>query len=827
MSVSPDLYEKLGTFYLGREYDMERQALEDDLLLYDSKDLVTHGVVLGMTGSGKTGLCMALLEEAAMDSIPAVVIDPKGDIPNLMLTFPDFQGSDFRPWINEDDARKNGTTPDDYAQAQAELWESGLQGDWGQSSERVRQLREKVGIVVYTPGSSAGIPVSMLTSFEAPPFEVLDDPELLSDRVENAVTSILGLMGVEADPIQSPEHILFSQIFLHAWRAEEDLSLPRLIEQVQRPPFAHIGVVPIESFMEEKKRFRLAMQLNHLLASPGFQSWTHGMPLDVKRFLHDEQGKSQIAIFSIAHLDDSERMFFVSMLLNQMLSWMRLQSGTSSLRALLYMDEIFGYLPPVQNPPSKKPLLTLLKQARAFGLGCLLATQNPVDLDYKALSNIGTWFLGRLQTARDKARVLDGLEGAAASQGTAFDRGRMEEILAGLDSRVFLLNNVHEDGPVTFHVRWVMSYLRGPLSRRQIKQLMDPIKKAMAPTAADGGGPVAKVAKPTPVEPEIIYQLPRSVDEVYLPLTQMPGERPVVYRPGTLGVVNVTFSNSKYDLHGTRSFTFVTPMADDTPGTGFDEAHRLEKAWRGFDREPVEGASRASLPAYAQKARHYTSQKKALVDWIYRNYALSLFQVSELKAFSKIDETETDFRVRLRQRAREIRDERLDKLRERYASKLEARERRLQAAERSLHREREQARSANIGSVISIGSAILSAVLGRKRVSMRSVSRGATAARGVSKSAKESRDVGMAEDRVADLKEQVVELEERLQREVEEIREELDPMTIPLEPIRIRPYKKDIQVQRFALAWMPYIQVSDFEIEPAWLPSDQAATLSG
>ena len=600
MSISPEVYEKLGAFYLGREYDLENKALQGDLLLYDSKDLVTHGVVLGMTGSGKTGLCIGLLEEAAMDSIPAIVIDPKGDIPNLMLTFPEFQGKDFRPWINEDDAQKKGKTPDEFAQGQADLWKKGL-GEWGQTGERVRQLRDKVGVKVYTPGSNSGIPVSILSSFDAPPFEILDEPELLGDRVENTVTSLLGLMGIEADPIQSQEHILFSQILIHAWRAEEDLTLPKLIQRVQEPPFKSIGVVPVESFMDEKKRFALAMQLNNLLASPGFQSWTQGMPLDVKRLMHDDTGKPQVSIFSIAHLDDSERMFFVSMLLNQVLSWMRAQSGTSSLRALLYMDEIYGYLPPVQNPPSKKPLLTILKQGRAFGLGCLLATQNPVDLDYKALSNIGSWFLGRLQTARDKDRVLDGLEGAAASQGGNFDRQSMEETLAGLGSRVFLLNNVHEDGPVTFHVRWVMSYLRGPLSRRQIKTLMDPIKAAL-PSETPAGA-AAATAEALKEEPEIIYQLASSIDEVYMPLTQMPGDRKVVYRPAALGVAEVSFSSSKYDIHGSRASTTVVPFGDESI-LDFDGATRFNKAWRGFEDKPVEGATRAHLPDYAQDSKY-------------------------------------------------------------------------------------------------------------------------------------------------------------------------------------------------------------------------------
>ena len=475
MEISTEDYEKLGAFYLGREYDLGKKELQDELVLYDSKDLVTHGVVLGMTGSGKTGLSLAILEEAAIDGIPAIIIDPKGDIANLMLTFPQFDGASFRPWINEDEAARKGMSPDDYAQAQGELWEKGL-GQWGQDGARVQKFKDSVDINIFTPGSGAGLPVSILSSLDPPSPEIIDDGELFGDRIESTVSSLLTLLGIAADPIQSREHILLSNIFAHFWSKGERVSLERLIVSIQSPPFDKVGVLGLESFYAEKDRHALAMGMNNLLAAPGFQSWLRGDPLDIKKMLHTAEGKPRISIFSIAHLSDSERMFFVSLLLNEMLGWMRSQPGTSSLRAMLYMDEIFGYLPPTQNPPSKKPMLTMLKQARAFGLGVLLATQNPVDLDYKALSNMGTWFLGRLQTERDKLRVLDGLEGAASSQGSTFNRAEMEQTLAGLGSRVFLMNNVNEDAPVLFHVRWVMSYLCGPMTRSQIKTLMDPKK---------------------------------------------------------------------------------------------------------------------------------------------------------------------------------------------------------------------------------------------------------------------------------------------------------------------------------------------------------------
>ncbi|HVG01453.1 MAG TPA: ATP-binding protein, partial [Nitrospira sp.] len=470
-----DEFEKLGMFYLGRPYDLAAKRVKPGLLLYDSKDLVTHAVCVGMTGSGKTGLCVGLLEEAAIDGVPAIVIDPKGDLANLLLTFPELRGDDFAPWINEDDARKEGLSAPDYAAQQAALWQKGLK-NWGQSGERIQRLREAADCLVYTPGSNAGFQVSVLKSFAAPSQDTRDDAELLRERIGTTVTSLLGLIGASADPVNSREHILLSSIVERAWQKGQDLDLPSLIHQVQTPPMAKVGVLDLESFFPSKERFTLAMQLNNLLASPGFSAWMEGEALDIGHMLYGPSGKPRIAIFSIAHLSDAERMFFVSLLLNQTLGWMRAQSGTTSLRAILYMDEIYGYFPPVSNPPSKAPLLTLLKQARAFGLGVVLATQNPVDLDYKGLANTGTWFIGRLQTERDKARVMEGLEGIAASSGASFDRTRMEQLLAGLGNRVFLLNNVHEDEPEVFQTRWTLSYLRGPLTRTQIKRLMEPKK---------------------------------------------------------------------------------------------------------------------------------------------------------------------------------------------------------------------------------------------------------------------------------------------------------------------------------------------------------------
>ena len=390
-------YEKLGAFYLGKEYDIAARTLKKDLILYDSKDLNTHAVIIGMTGSGKTGLGIGLLEEALIDNIPVIAIDPKGDLPNLLLNFPDLKPKDFQPWVNAQDALNKGLSIEKFAAKQAETWRKGL-ADWGQAPERIARLKAAADFTVYTPGSHAGQPVSVLKSFAPPPPAILGETDLLRECIQTTVTGILALLGIEADPISSREHILMAKILEAVWSESRSLDIAGLIHAIQTPPFERIGVMDLEMFYPAKDRFTLAMRMNNLLASPGFETWMEGDPLNIGQMLYSAQGKPRASIFTISHLSDTERMFFVSMLLNEIIGWMRTQTGTSSLRAILYMDEIFGYFPPISNPPSKTPLLTLLKQARAYGLGVVLSTQNPVDLDYKGLANTGTWFIGRLQT---------------------------------------------------------------------------------------------------------------------------------------------------------------------------------------------------------------------------------------------------------------------------------------------------------------------------------------------------------------------------------------------------------------------------------------------
>ena len=504
-----------------------------------------------MTGSGKTGLCLALLEEAALDGVPAIVIDPKGDLGNLLLTFPELRSADFAPWVDAGEAARKGMTTESFAAAAAESWRKGL-AEWEQDGARIQRLRDAVDMAIYTPGSESGRPLSVLRSFAAPAQELRSDAGALREQIGATVSGLLGLVGVDVDPIKSREHILLSSIFDQAWREGRDLDLATLIQSVQKPPFDKVGVFDLETFYPAKERLQLAMALNNLVAAPGFAAWMQGEALDVHRLLHTEQGKPRIAIVSIAHLNDAERMFVVTLLLGEVVAWMRRQSGTSSLRALLYMDEIFGYFPPTAMPPSKPPLLTLMKQARAFGLGVVLATQNPVDLDYKGLSNAGTWFIGRLQTERDKARVVEGLLSAG---GDGLDKSRLESLLANLGNRVFLMRNVHNDAPVLFRTRWALSYLRGPMTLAEIARAASlsvdrsPLsaQKTPAPASAYAAGRTTDDAKPTTAKPVV----PAGVAEYYLPSQ---GARPrrsrLVSSPSR---VFISSTNPRGLTHGKRA----------------------------------------------------------------------------------------------------------------------------------------------------------------------------------------------------------------------------------------------------------------------------------
>ena len=804
-----DQYEKLAAFYLGRGYDLDSSEIRDDLVMYDSKDLCTHAVLVGMTGSGKTGLGVSLIEEAAIDKIPALVIDPKGDMANLLLNFPNLEPSDFRPWINDDDADRAGKTPEQFAEEQATTWKNGL-ADWGQSGERVQMLRDSAEFTVYTPGSDAGVPVSILSSFEVPPASVLDETDLMRDRVLTTATSILSLLGIDADPVRSREHILLTTIFDSSWRKGQSLDLGSIIRLVQNPPFTQVGVMDLESFYPSKERFELAMAINNLLAAPGFSAWLTGEPMNVDTLLYTPEGKPRISIFSIAHLSDSERLFFVSLLLNQTIGWMRTRSGTNSLRAMLYIDEIFGYMPPVAEPPTKKPLLTLLKQARAFGLGLVLATQNPVDLDYKGLSNTGTWFIGRLQTDRDKQRVLDGLEGASNEAGGTFDRSEISEILSNVGKRVFLMHNVHEDGPAVFHSRWALSYLSGPMTRDAIRKLMDGRTAQSSDARTPKSGKKLAGASSRPV-------LPPDVPQLFLPILRHSGDGQIVYRPHLLALTKVHFVDTRKGLSADEELTLLLPLDDDIGGIDWEEGEELALLADDFKREPESGASFSKLMADASKTKSYTSWKKSLADHLYRSRRYDLFRSPTLKQYSEPGESERDFRIRLSDKAHEERDEALEKLRKKYASKIRTLEDRISRAEQKIERERQESSSAKMSTAISFGATILSAVMGRKTFSVGNIGRAATAGRAVGRQQKQAGDVGRAEERLMKYEEQLQELEDEIQEESDLISNKFDPQLEELDTIQLKPRKTDIDIRTVALGWAPFSLNEDGTAEELFL----------
>lgn len=819
-------FEKLGVFYLGRPYALAAKQPKPGWLLYDSKDLVTHAVCVGMTGSGKTGLCVGLLEEAAIDGIPAIVIDLKGDLSNLLLTFPQLRGEDFAPWINEDDARKKGLSPADYAAQQAALWQTGL-GKWGQSGERIQKLRDAADVVIYTPGSNAGLPVSILKAFSVPPKEVVEDIELLREQIGATVAGLLGLIGISVDPLKSSPHILLSAILEAAWKKGQSLTLTTLIQQIQTPPFERMGALDIEAFYPSehpsedpnKSRFSLAKRLNNLIAAPAFEIWKQGAPLDIDSLLHTSQGKAKLSVMSIAHLNDAERMFFVTLLLTQILAWMRRQSGTTSLRAVLYMDEIFGFFPPVANPPSKLPLLTLLKQARAFGLGVVLATQNPVDLDYKGLANIGTWFIGRLQTERDKARVMEGLEGAAASGGQKFDRREMEQTLAGLGNRVFLLNNVHEDGPEIFQTRWTLSYLRGPLTRTQIKLLMDPIK-AQGPDIQEverlegeqesfGNQPLHQSGRPL---------LPPGIPQQFIPVRNAKRVgASLIYQPMLLGSAKVRFVDAKQRVDLVNDLNAIVQVSGGTICVNWEDAKEITLDLQDLEQVPSDGALYAKLPAAAGKVKSYEEWTRDFGIWIYQTSKIDLFKSPTTNMLSKPGESERDFRVRLQQVGREERDRLSEELRKKYAPKITALRDRVRRAEQAREKQQNESRSSQVQAVISVGASILGAFLGRKTLSATNIGRATTAIRSAGRVMKESQEVGHAEDNVATLQQQLADLETQFKSERDAQMAATDPLTERLDPISLKPSKSNIVVKLVALAWVPTWRAADGTAVPAWL----------
>ena len=810
-------YEKLGLFYLGKHFDLDKGTRLNDLVLYDSRDLLTHAVVVGMTGSGKTGLGITLIEEAAIDGIPVLAIDPKGDLGNLLLTFPNLATSDFAPWIDAGEAQRHNTTVDAYAAETAQRWKSGL-AEWDQDGARIAKLKAAADVTVYTPGSRIGTSLAILGSLGP---AVTEPGEEAQSDIATTASSLLGLAGLVDVQPHSREQALISAILASrppsppASAGQVPVAdLRWLVQQIQRPAFDSIGVLDLETFFPARERQELALRFNSVLAAPGFDAWSAGEPLDAASLLFTPTGKPRIAIISVAHLDDAQRMLVVSLVLNAVLRWTRRQSGTSSLRALVYMDEVFGYLPPVANPSSKLPLLTLLKQARAFGVGLVLATQNPVDLDYKALSNAGTWLIGRLQTERDQQRLVDGLESVVSSAGGAFDREATSRRIGGLAKRQFLLHNVHDDRPEIFESRWAMSYLRGPLTRAQIKTLMADRKAVGGAAGASGaagaagapagdvrGGGASAPQVPTPPisTPAVSAQwvLPPGIPQYFAP-----APAGSTYEPMILGSADVRFADTKKGIDEMRQVSLVTPLTSEAIPVSWERARPADFDPSHLETELPQGAFR-ELPGAASKAKNYADWTKGFVSWLSSNETLDIYKSPSLGLVSNAGEREGDFRVRLQQAARERRDAEVTRLRQKYAPKVAQFQERLRRAQQSVEKEQQQSSEQKTQAAISIGASVLGALFGRKTLSASNVGRATTAARGMGRIARESQDIARAQQNVAAIQEQLSELEASVQAEIAGLDATYHPQTEPLDTVSLKPKRAGTQIKLVALVWVP------------------------
>jgi len=784
-------YEKLGLFYLGKELPLGGEPAPELPLLYKSKNLTTHGVIIGMTGSGKTGLGVGLIEEAIMDDVPSIIIDPKGDMANLMLTFPDLQPADFKPWVDPAEASRKGLSVDEMAQDTADTWKSGLQS-WGQGAERIKALKQKSEVTVYTPGSSSGVPVSIMSSFAAPAAEVIADQDSLNALVGSTATSLLSLVDIEGDPLTSREHILISSILLHSWRNGEDLTLETVIGAIVNPPFDKVGVFGLSQFFPQAERMKLAMLLNNVIASPSFASWLQGQPLAIQNLLYGEDGKPRTSIFSISHLGDNERMFFVTLLLNAMIGWMRRQQGTSSLKALLYMDEIFGYFPPTGNPPSKKPMLLLLKQARAFGVGVVLATQNPVDLDYKGLSNIGSWFVGRLQTTQDQDRVLEGIVGASDGN---LDRKTARGLLADMKGRQFLLTSAHLDEPVLFETRWVMSYLKGPISLQDIAKLMEDRPAYEAPAAAAVsavGSRHGNLQGQPPMLREGVAQC--------FHLVNMYAED-ISFEPWLAATASIRFYSASRNIDEETTCAVRLYVDDSFKMPQWESADKLEIDLDSCAADPPEACSYYGLPADFSALRSLGKYEKDFSDWLYQTKRLPLLKVPSLKMESRPGESETDFKVRIADRMREDKEAAVEKLMAQFQLRRDRLEKKLDSAYAKLEKEQSDVSTRTTDTILSFGTAVLGAFLGRKKLSSTTMTRTASSIRKAGRIGKEKDDVRRAEEAAGQLEQDLENLAAEQQEELAQLTDQFDPAQVKTEAFAIKPRRSDIFDVRVALLW--------------------------
>ncbi len=792
----------MADFLLGGQIDPAQHSRTGNHTSVSSGDFTTHGVIVGMTGSGKTGLGVVLIEEALQSGVPTLLIDPKGDLTNLCLTFPNMAPSDFEPWVNDGDAQKAGQSVGEFAAAQADTWTKGLAG-WDITPERVAALRDTAEFTIYTPGSTAGVSLNIIGSLAAP--TGITDPEILGDEIEGFVSGLLGLVNIDADPLTSREHILLSNLVMNEWTNGRSLDLPMLVGMVQQPPLRKLGVFDLDQFFPPKDRTAFAMRLNGLLASPSFGAWMGGTPLDIETLLHGSGGKPRCAIITTAHLGDQERQFVTTLVLSKLVTWMRKQSGTTDLRALLYMDEVAGYLPPTATPPTKKPIMTLMKQARAFGVGVVLSTQNPVDVDYKALSNAGTWMIGRLQTDRDKARLLDGM--SAASGGV--DVKAVGDTISGLAKREFVLRRAGKDQPEVFTTRWAMSYLRGPLTRDQIAVLMADQKAAPLPppTLPPPTAEAAEVAEVAPVASDESPVMPKTADELavrwvdtaapWLPEVGADAAG-TAWEASFVCRVSMRFDDAKADfLHDQEFEAVLFPLTDQTDASRPTDVDYDDRDLRSEAPNPC----RYRLPeAPIHQKTFFARLERDLVDALVRSRTVDMLANKDLKVFGRPGETPEAFAQRCHDAASAKADDDAAKLRTKYETKLRSLQSQIATAEDRAQVLDTQAKGQRNNEIISAAGSILDGFLGGRR-SRTSMITSAARRRSTTQAAGARLDA--QENKLQMLQEQLTEMEQQLVDEVQAITDKWNVVATEISTVQVSLSRTDVKVVQRALVWLP------------------------
>ncbi|WP_415407011.1 helicase HerA domain-containing protein [Sulfurovum sp. CS9] len=772
-----EIYEKLGLFYLGKDVNKTTMEATEALTLLKNKNFTTHAAIIGMTGSGKTGLGVGIIEEAAIDNIPSIVIDPKGDMGDLCLTDPSFSSASFEPWV-KDEAKAKEADVCEYAKKISAMWKEGIESS-GQNAQRVEKFHQ-VKKTIYTPGSSAGVAINIMSSLETPPAQIMEDSDTFASYLKSTTTSLLSLVGIDADPLDSKEYILLAQIITKVWLADEDLSIEGIIGKIINPSFKKIGVLPLDDFYPQDARFKLATKFNSLLASPGFSLWLQGDSLDIQKLLYDEKGKAKIAIFSISHLNDEERMFFVTLLLNKYIAWMRQQSGTSALKTLLYMDEIAGFFPPTKNPPSKEPMLLLLKQARAFGIGVVLSTQNPTDLDYKGLSNIGTWIIGRLQTTQDINRVIDGLGGKV---GSSFDKGEIRQLLANLKKRTFFLKSAHLDDIRLFTTRWVMSYLKGPLKKDEISTLMQVQKEAQN---------IKKETVDTLIRNnetlESFQHIDKSIPQYFEPDASEENH----FVATLMAKVKVHFYSQRRGIDEERELNLSLTLESKQQNIRWDDAVEEDFDFQKFPHTAPSKAKFQSLPKIILEDKGLKKAIRELKETLYQEQSLDLLRCVSPKLESKVEESHSDFIVRLQDILKDKKESEIEKLQIRYGTKEKVLTDRLSRAKERV--EKESSDSTN--SMIETGIAVLGALFGKA-----SPTKIGAALRKGSKVLKERGDMSRAEERIVAIQEDMEALEYELEDKIDALNEKFDVENYAIEEFKIKPRKTDIDVELCAVVW--------------------------